>query len=130
MGRKVIVPSPGSRRSINIWKPSQMQSFLPSLAERPLNRQGCRDCLPRWKREDIHGTAQQSVHCCCPFQMCLTGWLRRTRQWFNPPALQSHIFISPTGLNSASAMSCNFLLITGRGKASSKLASLTGQGIY
>jgi len=37
--REVTVPRPGSRRNVNSWKPSQMESLLPTPAERLLNRQ-------------------------------------------------------------------------------------------
>lgn len=39
MGRVVVVPRPGSTRTVNIWKPSQMESIQPTPVERLLNRQ-------------------------------------------------------------------------------------------
>lgn len=51
--REMLVPRTGLRRNLNIWKPSQVESFLTTPAEK----------LPR---EDPSGTAQQSVHCWCP----------------------------------------------------------------
>lgn len=131
MGREVVVPSPGSRRNVDIWKPSQMESFLPTPVERLLNgQQGHSHHLPRWRREDTSGTARQSMYCCCPSQICLTALLRRTRQWFNVPALQGSIFIFPTQLTPASAVSCNLLFVKGRGRTSSNLESSTGQGLH
>ena len=108
------------------WSPSSQPLWKSSLID---NRDAATISPGGGERTPVeqHG---ETCYCCCPSQICLAGLLRRTRQWFNPPALQDDIFIFPTGLTPASAMSCNSLLIKGSGRTSSNLESSTGQGIH
>lgn len=129
MGRAVASPSWGSRRNVN-WKPSQKESSLPTPVERFLNRQeGCSHHVPRWRREDTSGTAQQSVLLLLIPNLS-AGLLRRTRKCFNSPILQGNTYIFPAGLTPTSKVGCNFLVFRGRERTKSNLESWTGQGMH